>query len=958
MTTNTNEKDFQKQVLEHLENTGYTLRKTKSFNKDVCIDIELVLEFIQKTQKRLWDRFVSLYGDKASEKFIFRLNQSLENKGTIEVLKDGFKDSGCHFKLFYSKPNNNKNPDLQELFEANIFSVIDELEYEKMEMGNRIDLVVFINGLPITSIELKDTFSQGVEKAMNQYRYDRNPNETFFSRCLVHFAMSDEKIYMTAKLAGEKTRFLPFNRGTQNPEIKGDFKTSYLYKDILQKNKLSKLISGFIYNEGGINIFPRFHQLDCVNSVLNDVKVGNSYLIQHSAGSGKTKTIAWLAHSLLGKFDSDDNRLFDVVIVVSDRKVIDKQLQEQVQAIEKIKGIVEKIDKNSAQLKEALLSGTNIIVTTIQKFPYILDELGAMDGRKYAIIIDEAHSSQTGNNAKKMKQVLSTNSLEEAELFEEEFENEEDKELYDEMAKSKNLKNASFFAFTATPKNKTLELFGTKNEEGNYKPFHLYSMRQAMKEGFIMDVLKNYLSYETYFALFKKVEEDPKYDEKKAKLLLRNFVEKHPNTIARKTQIMLDHFNSSTRFKIGGKAKAMVVTRSRLHAVLYKKAFDAYIKGLGLNIKTLVAFSGTVKHDDVEYTENSLNGSEVKDIPTTFEKDDYKILIVANKFQTGFDEPLIHTMYVDKMLNGITAVQTLSRANRIYAGKNDTLVLDFANDTEVIKKAFEPYYEETYLLEGTDYNKLYELYDKLFDFLIFDQNEVEEYFSKYKSGANQAILHNILNSVVATFKSKEKEEQVDFKKTLKRFQSIYSFLSQLIPFNDIALEKLFIFSKFLTKKLPTINEPLPFGVLEDVDVDSYKIVNKGEKSISLEADGELDSMSSGGSGYIERNESELSVIIKSLNDTFGTDFTDEDKVFVSRMINNLRGNEDLVNKIKNNSKENVLAVFDNYFDNVMVEILDNNMGFYKKIVDNDKLKKTLKDNLFRVIYNENREKKY
>lgn len=954
MSIDTSEKNFQKQILDHFWNTGYEIRKSSSYDKNTCLDIEIVLSFIKSTQSKLWARFESLYGEWSDAKFIHRLTQQLDSKSTIEILKNWFKESGCHFKLFYPRPNNAKNPDLFTQFESNTFSVIEELEYEKKSMGNRIDLVLFINGLPIVSIELKNTFSQWVEKAITQYKQDRDPREIFFGRCLVHFAMSDEKIFMATKLSGDKTRFLPFNRWFDNPEIEGDFKTSYLYKDVLQKNKLSKLISSYIFKEWDVNIFPRFHQLDCVNSVLNEVDLGTNYLIQHSAGSGKTKTISWLSHWLLGKFDSDDERVFDIVIVVSDRRVIDKQLQNQIQAIEKVKGIVEKIDKNSAQLKEAIKSGTNIIVTTIQKFPFIMDEMSEFEDRNYAIIIDEAHSSQTWETAKKMKQVLSTNSLEQAESFDIQEESEADQKLFEEISKSKNLKNASFFAFTATPKNKTLELFGTKNEQGEYKPYHLYSMKQAIDEWFIMDVLKNYLSYETYFSLYKKVESDPKYDEKKAKILLRNFVEKHPNTIARKTEIMVNHFIGSTLHKIKWKAKAMVVTRSRLHTVLYKRAFDAYIKSEGLNIKTLVAFSWTVKHDDIEYTESALNDVSSDQITNEFEKDEYKFIIVANKFQTWFDQPLIHTMYVDKMLNGITAVQTLSRANRTTAGKSDTLVLDFANDPEVIKSAFQPYYEETYLHEGTDYNKLYELHDKLIDFLIFDEWEIEEYITRKNQWANQAIIHNIFNGVVATFKKKEKSEQVDFKKTLKRYLSIYSFLSQLIPFSDISLEKLYAFLKELNKKLPTINEPLPFWVLEDADLDSYKIINKWEKSISLDADGELASMSSGWGWFIEMKEEELSTIIKTLNDTFGTDFTDDDKVLVGRMMNNLQNNDELKNKIKNNSKENVLAVFDIYFEWAMSKIFDDNLWFYKKIVDNDKIKKRLKDNLFQMMYNENK----
>ncbi len=507
----------------------------------------------------------------------------IEKKGTINVLRNGFKDAGCYFKLFYPKPNNRKNPDLFEKFEKNIFSVIDELEYEERGKGHRLDLVIFINGIPIITIELKDTFSQGVERAIKQYKEDRDPREKIFQRCFVHFAMSDEKIYMATKLEGWKTRFLPFNRGLENPDVKGDYKTSYLYNDILQINKLSKLISNFIYMEkdesGKIKpIFPRYHQLDCVNRLLADASPGRNYLIEHSAGSGKTKTIAWLAHGLINKFENDDARTYNMVIVISDRRVIDKQLQRQVQSIEKVKGIVEKIDKKSDQLKEALKTGSNIVVTTLQKFPYILEEARDLPKRKYAVIIDEAHSSQTGTMARKMKQILSTNSLEEAEIMERDVEDELEEELLKEIESYRNLDNISFFAFTATPKNKTLEMFGTKNERGEYHPFHTYTMKQAIEEGFILDVLNHYLTYETYFKLVKKIQDDPEYDEKKAKRLLRNFVEKHPHAITRKTEIMLEHFMNSTINKINGRARAMVVTRSRLHAVLYKKAFDRAIK--------------------------------------------------------------------------------------------------------------------------------------------------------------------------------------------------------------------------------------------------------------------------------------------------------------------------------------------------------------------------------------------
>lgn len=832
--------------------------------------------------------------------------------------------------------------------------MVDELEYQDKENGNRLDLAIFINGLPILTIELKDTFSQGVENAIKQYREDRDSREQIFKRCLVHFAMSDEKIYMATKLEDGKTRFLPFNKGLENPIVKNDYKTCYLYNNILQINQLSRLISNFIYIEKDedkeIPIFPRYHQLNCVNRVLANTEPGNNYLIEHSAGSGKTKTIAWLAHGLINKFDEEDERLYDMVIVISDRRVIDKQLQEQVKAIEKVKGIVEVIEKDSKQLSEALKTGSNIVVTTLQKFPYILEEVRDMPKRKYAVIIDEAHSSQTGTLARKMKQVLSTGSLEEAELMDD-FDDEMEEELLKEVESFRNLDNISFYAFTATPKNKTLEMFGTMDKNGEYHPYHVYTMKQAIEEGFILDVLEHYLTYPTYFKLFKKIEEDPEFEEKKAKRLLRDFVEKHPHAIAKKTEIMVNHFMNSTKNKIKGKARAMVVTRSRLHAVLYKRAFDKYIKQQGYPIKTLVAFTGTVNHDEQEYTENSMNElPEKKTIENAFQEDPYRILIVANKFQTGFDQPLLHTMYVDKSLNGITAVQTLSRVNRIHKNKNDTLILDFANKTEVIQKAFQPYYEATYLQEGTDPHKLYELEEKLLDYEVFELSDVDEFVQAYIKGENQAILHNILHPLVQDYNKLTMEDKVGFKKVLRRYQSIYSFLSQLIPFTDVNLEKLYIFNKYLSKKLPTINNPLPYIVLEDVDMDSYKIVDKGETAIPLVGEGELKPISEGVGGYNPDEKSRLSKIIEDMNDAFGTDFTDDDKVFLERVKDNLLENEELLNKMEHNSRENVKAVFDKYFNEEMTHLLKSNMNFYKRVVDNEKLRDKLKAELFKLLY--------
>ncbi|MEN6552841.1 MAG: DEAD/DEAH box helicase family protein, partial [Methanobacterium sp.] len=746
------------------------------------------------------------------------------------------------------------------------------------------------------------------------------------------------------------------NKGLENPMVKKDYKTCYLYNDILQTNKLSKLISNFIYIEKDekkeLPIFPRYHQLDCVNRILNDTVPGRNYLIEHSAGSGKTKTIAWLAHGLIKKFDTFDGRVYDMVVVVSDKKVIDKQLQDQVKAIEKVKGIVEVINENSDQLGEALKTGSNIVVTTLHKFSYILEKTKDLPKRKYAVIIDEAHSSQTGNMARNMKKVLSTNSLEEAELLDD-VDDDVEEELLREMESFRNLKNISFFAFTATPKNKTLEMFGTMDETGEFSPFHTYTMKQAIEEGFILDVLEHYLSYETYFKLIKTVENDDEFEEQKAKRVLRKFVEMHDHAIAKKTEIMIDHFMNSTQYKIKGRARAMVVTRSRLHAVLYKKELDRVIKKNGYTIKTLVAFTGTVKHNEKEYTETSMNDiPRTKTIENAFVEDPYRMLIVANKYQTGFDQPLLHTMYVDKSLNGIAAVQTLSRANRIHENKHDTLILDFANREEVIKKAFEPFYKKTFLKEGTDPHKLYELQETLLNYDVFVEENVDEFVKAYKKGEDQKKLHDILSPLVKDFKVLTKEDQVGFKKTMRRYQNIYSFLSQLMPFSDVKLEKLYIFNKFLNKKLPTINNPLPFNVLEDVDIGSYKIVNKGERQISLTGDGELHPISDGAANYTEDVKEKLSIILKELNEAFSTDFTDDDKVFLERVRNNLINNMELVEKMEHNSRENVEAVFDKYFNREMTGLLNSNMALFKRVNDNDELRDKLRYALFDLIYDD------
>ena len=725
----------------------------EEYDKELCLIPAEVIRFIQDTQPKEYQKLEKQYGADTASKLCYRLSREIQKRGALDVLRNGIKDRGVKFHLAYFKPASGMNPEHQKLYQGNRFSVVRQLKYSRKN-ENSIDMALFLNGIPIITAELKNSLTgQFVEDAKKQYRKDRNPKGEpllAFKRCLVHFAVGNEEVFMTTKLEGEKTRFLPFNKDIVNPVNPHGHKTHYLWEDIWQPDMLLELIHNYLHiqkntekyydkNKGLVEreyevfIFPRYHQLDVVRKLIGAVRqdgVGKNYLVQHSAGSGKSNSIAWLAHQLANFYQNptDKERLFDSIIVVTDRRVLDRQLQNTIKQFEQVPGVVMKIDKNSAQLKSALETGKAIIITTLQKFPVISESMSHLKGQRFAVIIDEAHSSQSGESAKHLKKTLSVN-LEQAETEDQVGEDLEDK-IIQEIRTRGPQKHISYFAFTATPKNKTLELFGTKGPDGKPVAFHIYSMRQAIEEGFILDVLKNYTTFKRYFKLVKTVPDDSEYEKKKAIRLLTSYVDLQPHAIEMKARIMLDHFLEKTVNAIQGRGRAMVVTRSRLHAIKFYLMFKQIMEEKHLGFKPLVAFSGEVTDPDTgaKYRENSLNRLPPKvAIPDAFKTPEYRILIVANKFQTGFDEPLLHTMYVDKKLAGVQAVQALSRLNRTMQGKNETFVLDFVNEAEEIQAAFQPYYQTTILHEETDPNRLYDLETELKAFDIYSTKDVEEF---------------------------------------------------------------------------------------------------------------------------------------------------------------------------------------------------------------------------------------
>jgi type I restriction enzyme, R subunit len=861
---------------------------------------------------------------------------------------------------------------LKNLYEGNIFSAVRQLCYS-LKNENSIDLALFLNGIPIFTAELKNPLTgQTVENAIKQYKFDRDPKDPLlaFRRCLAHFAVDPDLVYVTTRLEGAKTLFLPFNQGkfggAGNPPVPptvGGYATAYLWKHIWTRDSVLNLIQHFIHeveeeDEKGRKtgertlIFPRYHQLEAVRGLVAHARehgTDQRYLIQHSAGSGKSKSIAWLAHQLSVLHDTDDRRVFDSIVVVTDRRVLDRQLQRTVRQFEKTLGVVENIDTTSRQLKEALESGKTIIVTTLQKFPVIAEQISELAGSRFAVIIDEAHSSQSGESTKSLKAVLAAGSLEEAEREEGEEEDDLEDRIVAEMKKRGRLANLSTFAFTATPKPKTLELFGTRLGDGKFEAFSLYSMRQAIEERFILDVLENYTTYKVYWSLLKKIKDDPHYDRDKASYLLRSFVDLHEHAIQKKVEIMVGHFVNQVAKRINGRAKAMIVTRSRLHAVRYKLAVDKYLRERGHAFEALVAFSGKVRDGGVDYTEANMNGFSEAKTARTFERPEYRLLIVANKFQTGFDQPLLHTMYVDKKLGGVNAVQTMSRLNRIPPGKNETMVLDFANDADEIQKAFQPYCEKTRLSEATDPNLLYDFQRQLLGFRVYSEEDIDAFariFFNPKTTQDQ--LYAALRPMVDRFEELGADEQTDFRGQITDYVRMYAFLSQVLTFTDAELEKLYVFARLLRRYMPPRKDDLPREVQRNIDMESYRIQRTGEGKISLErGQAEVDPMRPKGALVLSPEDIEpLSQIIRELNERFGTDFSEEDRVFIRQLEEKLAEDAALTASIRANTPENARLTFDHVVTDRLQDMVDTNFKFYKRVTDDREFAKFFIDWLF------------
>jgi len=980
---------FETVIEAHLLANGYTPVAPEGFDRERAIFPETVLAFIHETQPKEWAKLEALHGERTGEQILGDLCKWMDQNGALTTLRHGFKCYGRTLHVAFFKAAHELNPELETRYAANRVGLTRQLHYSPRSEKS-LDVTLSLNGVPVVTLELKNPLTgQRVEDARRQYKQDRDPRETIFEfkrRTLVHFAVDTESVLMTTRLAGTATHFLPFNKGCDGgagnpPDPAGrTYRTAYLWEEVLQRDSLLDLLARFIHLQSDEKrddqgrkvktesmIFPRYHQLQAVRTLVEAARsegVGHNYLVEHSAGSGKSNTIGWLTHRLASLHDASNQRVFDSVIVVTDRVVLDQQLQDTIYQFEHKRGVVQRIDESSRQLAEALENAVPVIITTLQKFPFVSRQLlklaeergaigtGSLTTRRCAVIVDEAHSSQGGETATDLKEVLGGEGLrEEAKQRAVEEGRDDMEELFRSMAKRGRQANLSFFAFTATPKHKTLAVFGRDGQ-----PAHRYTMRQAIEEAFILDVLKHYTTYATYFRLLKACEDDPNVERKKAALALARFMKLHPHNIAQKTEVMVEHFQAVTRHKIGGRAKAMVVTGSRLEAVRYKQSFDGYIREKGYAIKTLVAFSGTVQDDQlaaVTYTESGMNqGISEKELPEKFGSQEYQVLLVAEKYQTGFDQPLLHTMFVDKRLAGIQAVQTLSRLNRIHPLKEDTFVLDFVNDREEIREAFATYYEGAEMGEEVDPARMYAIKGELDASGVYLTEEVERFCAVYfkpkerQSALDHQAMNAALDPAVSRFSVRQKDAEADaelWRGKVLAFRNLYGFLSQVIPYQDSDLERLYVFLRHLATKLPRRAVEPSYQFDDEVRLEYYRLQKISEGSISLgkEYARPLDGPTEVGSGLAAREPVPLSRLIDLVNDRFGTDFNQADQLFFDQIVEAAVLDDGMRQAAAVNPEDKFELVFRNLLQTLFIERMDQNEDIFVRFMNDASFQKTV-----------------
>ncbi|WP_427158322.1 type I restriction endonuclease subunit R [Aliinostoc sp. HNIBRCY26] len=990
---------------ELLQLSGYHQGNPNDYDADTALFPTEIINFIRTTQPKQWERLANTSPSDAQKIIIDSLTKELKSRGMLDVLRNGFKCYGKTLRVAYFQPNTGMNPETLALYEQNRLTITRQVT---IKTGRIPDILLSINGLPIATIELKNPLTETTyQNAIHQYRTERDPKDPLFAfkqRCLVHFAVDTEEVWMTTKLAGENTYFLPFNKGNDHgagnpPGDNEEYRTSYFWLEVLQKDSLLDILARFLHIEiketkiptaTGVNyqkketlIFPRYHQLDVVRKLISHAKqnkAGHNYLIQHSAGSGKSNSIAWLAHRLANLHDNQDEKIFHTVVVITDRTVLDQQLQNTIYQFEHKAGVVQKIDENTQQLATALSDDVPIIISTIQKFPFITKAIETLakkgktidittKNKRFAVIVDEAHGSQTGETAAELRKILNKDGIESAiasQLLEDELEEDDlsdaaKQQLLKEQLTRTKQPNLSYFAFTATPKHKTQLVFDEPGENGQV-PFHLYTMRQAIEEGYIKDVLANYTCYDRYYQLVHTAQDDLNLPRRQAAKAIARFVELHPHNIAQKVEIIIEHFRNHTRHKIGGRAKAMVVTSSREHAVKYKLAFDRYIQDKGYSdIKSLVAFSGSIILDELPgqtFTEVNMNGGiKTSEIPDKFASDAYQVLLVANKFQTGFDQPLLHTMFVDKRLDGVQAVQTLSRLNRTTTGKEDTFVLDFVNKPEDIYKAFKPYYEETPVAESADPQQLNDLSYQLYEWQLFSRDDVNQWCEIWfrpktsLTGSEHKKLNTLLDPIIDNYKTLPDAEKELFKTQLSSFRNLYLFLAQIIPYQDSELEKLYAYGRFLLKKLPRSLQAPKIDLSGDIELKFYRLEKISEGKIDLTA-GQAEPLRGAIAVGTRQPDKEvpLSQLIDTLNERFGTNFTIADQLFFEQITETAIANDSIKQAAQVNTKENFAPVLDKHLENLFIERMDGNEKIFMQVMNSEEFKAVVFEKLLSSIY--------